>query len=140
MPFISANPGYKLALPYKDGFVYDDILAWHIDDDGVLAVTLHGLESADSIAVVRAPDGMFYRRVEGRFATEDIAREWCTEEKERRAAANRAVRKVFVKFDSLQWRAWAKHRKAGMPQPGITGGWWFESEWPPEPAPAAAPP
>jgi hypothetical protein len=38
--------------------------------------------------------------------------------------------RVFVRFDSPQWRAWGKYRPVGLPD-GSGSGWWFDSEWPP---------
>jgi hypothetical protein len=38
--------------------------------------------------------------------------------------------KVFVRFDSPEWRAWQKYRPLGLPD-GSGSGWWFDTEWPP---------
>jgi hypothetical protein len=130
---VPAHPGFKVASPARGRFVFDDVLAWKIDDEeGVLPVTLHGIEGSDAVTVIKSPEGFFYRRRHGQFGSENDAREWCEKELTRRAEAKmRGTGKVFVKFDTPQWRAWAKHRPLGPPEMAGNGGWWFESEWPP---------
>jgi hypothetical protein len=132
---IQAQPGFKIAWPARGSgrFFFDDVVAWKIDDDErVLAVTLHGFEDRDAITVIRSPDGFFHRRGHGQFDSEKDAREWCEKEFAQRAEAKkRGVAKVFVAFDSPQWRAWRNYRPLGLPELAGSGGWWFESEWPP---------
>jgi hypothetical protein len=138
---IQAQAGFKIAWPARGSarFFFDDVVAWKIDDEErVLAITLHGVEDRDAATVIRSPDGFFHRRGHGQFDSEKDAREWCEKELTQRAEAKRrGAVKVFVAFDSPQWRAWRNYRPLGLPELSGTGGWWFDSEWPPtEPAKA----
>jgi hypothetical protein len=132
---IPAQPGFKIAWPARgvEQFFFDDIIAWKIDDEErILAITVHGVETADAITVIRTPDGQFHRRTVGQFGSEKDAREWCDKEAaQRERTRQKGAGRVFVAFDTPQWRAWAKYRKLGIPEMNTHGGWWFDSEWPP---------
>jgi hypothetical protein len=50
-------------------------------------------------------------------------------------AAAAVAGKFFVKADTPQWEAWSKHLLAAgrsRPPTNRAGGWWFDSEWPPD--------
>ncbi|CAN5478963.1 hypothetical protein BH10PSE7_BH10PSE7_15330 [soil metagenome] len=52
------------------------------------------------------------------------------------AAAGMRPVQIFIATATDQFRAWAKYRNETMHKstPSHNGGWWFDSEWPPEPA------
>jgi hypothetical protein len=68
-------------------------------------------------------------------------RNWCRRDAERNGAVPPPIAAVahgarahdgryYARFGSAQWQAWAAHRGCDPPT-DKTGGWWFESEWPP---------